>query len=691
MARRQCAQLACLLACACSSAPGLAEGRSASAAPPAARFAGIDRAVAPGDDFFSYANGGWLRDAQIPLDHDTYGINDELQDLADRRTADLIRAAAASPAAAGTDERRVGDYFAAYMDERAVESKGIGPLRPALDTLAAIDDRAELARALGASLRADVDVLNATNLHTPNILGLWVAQDLDEPSRCLPFLLQGGLGMPDRAYYLDETAAMAKVRASYRQHIAAVLALAGEPAAQARAQAERIFALETGIARVHASPADTNDVKKGDNHWRREQLITRAPGIDWPAFLESAGLGRQEEFVVWQPQALVGIAALVGSEPLSTWRAYLRFHLLDRAAEFLPRAFVDEDFHFYGRVLSGTPRIRDRWKRAVAAADRDLGEAVGRLYVGRYFPASERERARRMVQDVIAAFASRIDRLAWMAPETRRMAKAKLAALKVSVGYPDRWRDDSTLAISRNDALGNHERAEMFEYRRNLAKLGRAADRDEWVMNPQLNNAVNLPVLNVIQFPAAGLQPPLFSPDNTAAMNYGAAGATIGHEISHGFDDQGALFDAQGRLRNWWMPQDLEHFTAAGRALVRQFDAYRPFPDLAVNGRQTLSENIADLAGLAMAYDAWRASLSGAEPPVVDGLTGEQQFFLSFAQSWREKDREAALRRQLIVDEHAPARYRAQTVRNIDAWYRAFDVKPGQALYLAPGDRVRIW
>jgi predicted metalloendopeptidase len=661
------------------------------AAAPAEAFSGRDTSVAPGDDFFAYANGAWIRDTPIPADRSSYGVGAQMQELADRRTADLIREAAGGGAPSGGDARRVGEYFATFMDEDTIESKGLAPLHAELDAIAAIPDRAALSAALGRSVRADVDILNATSTYTPNILGLWVAQDLDEPTRYAPFLVQGGLGMPDRDYYLAETPRMVKIRAAYQEHIAAVLTLAGEPAAAAKTQAEQIFALETRIARVHASRADTEDVRKGDNHWKRAQLEAQAPGLDWTAFLRAAGLDAQPEFVVWQPGALVGISALVASEPLAVWKNYLRFHAINDISGYLPKAFVTERFHFYENVLSGTPTMRERWKRGVAATNAALGEAVGRLYVDRYFPASEKARAEQMVRNLIAAFAKRIDALDWMAPQTRAKAKAKLATLKVGVGYPDRWRDYSGLEVVHGDALGNRERASLFEYRRNLAKLGQTVDRGEWVMNPQLVNAVNLPAVNAIQFPAAILQPPDFSPDQPDAMNYGATGAVIGHEISHSFDDQGALFDDAGRLRNWWTPQDFDHFTASGEALVRQYDGYHPFPDLAVRGKQTLSENIADLAGLSVALDAYHLSLGTGTAPVVNGLSGDQQFFLSFAQSWRTKDREQLMRQRIIVDGHAPAEYRADTVRNIDAWYTAFDVKPGQKLYLAPADRVRVW
>lgn len=654
----------------------------------AAPFTGRDVSVAPGKDFFAYANGAWARDTPIPADRSSVGIDVELQDRADQRTADLIRETAAAPGAT-EDARRVGDFYATFLDQDAIDARGLAPVQPALEQIAAISSRTELARYLGGTVRADVDVLNATRIHTDNILGLWVAQDMDQPTRYLPFLLQGGLGLPDRDYYLDDKPRMADVRARYREHIAAVLGLAGT--ADAEGAAGRILALETRIAAAHAPRAETEDVRKGDNHWRRGQFDTDAPGMDWSAFLAAAGLQDQPEFIVWHPHAVTGIAALAAAEPLETWKEYLRFHCLDARASVLPRAFDAEAFHFYETVLSGTPQQRERWKRAVDATNEALGQAVGRLYVARYFPAGEKARAGQMVRNIIAAFSRRIDQLDWMAPETRRTAKAKLATLKVGVGYPDRWRDYSSLRIERGDAYGNRERAQAYELRRNLAKLGQPVDREEWVMNPQLVNAVNLPVMNAIQFPAAILQPPLFSAENTDAMNYGATGATIGHEISHSFDDQGALFDAQGRLRNWWTPQDFAHFTASGAALARQFDGYRPFPDLAVNGRQTLSENIADLAGLAAAYDAYRESLGGRKAPVVAGLSGDQQFFLSYAQSWRDKAREEALRQAIITDGHAPPEYRSDTVRNLDAWYAAFLVKPGEALYLAPADRVRVW
>ncbi|HEY5105241.1 MAG TPA: M13 family metallopeptidase [Caulobacteraceae bacterium] len=650
---------------------------------------GMDLSVAPGDDFFGYVNGGWLKRTEIPDDRSSYGLDASLVELTDQRTVDLIGEAARANPPAGSDERKIADYYGAYMDEGAIEAAGLAPLAAALRRVAAIADARSLAGELGGEMRADVDVMNDTRLHTDRLFGLWVAQDLDVPAHYTAFLIQGGLGMPDRDYYLDPSPAMAAIRAAYRTHIAAVLSLAGIDDPQGKATA--ILALERRIARVHASRTDSDQVRKGDNPWVRRDFETRAPGLDWNAYFAAARLARQGRFIVWQPGALIGISALTASEPLATWKAWLAFHIIDRASPVLSKAFVDEHFAFYGRTLSGTPVINERWKRAVAATNEALGDAVGRLYVARWFPPQAKAQVQALVDNLIVAFGIRIDALTWMAPQTKARAKAKLAGLQVGVGYPDKWRDYSGLAVTSGDALGNLERAEMFEYRRNLGKLSAPVDRTEWVMTPQTVNAVNLPAMNALNFPAAYLQPPLFDPAASAAANYGGIGATIGHEISHSFDDQGALFDASGRLANWWTPGDFAHFQASAAQLVRQFDAYRPFPDLAVSGAQTLSENIADVAGLAVSHDAYRLSLHGRPAPQINGFTGDQQFFIAFGASWRTKVRDAALRQDLLTDGHAPAQYRADTVRNIDGWYAAFDVKPGQTLYLEPADRVRMW
>jgi putative endopeptidase len=652
-------------------------------------FAGIDRSVVPGNDFFDYANGAWIKSTTIPPDLPSYGAAEKLIEINEHRVVELIQEAASKPSDANPETRKIADYYAAFMDEARIEARGLSGLAPTMQQINAISDRAALARYLGSTMRADVDILNATNLYSDNLFGLWVAQDLDDPSRYLPFLVQGGLGMPDRDYYLSDSPQMADDRSHYQAYVATVLKLSGENDADQKAV--KVFALERSIAQVHARREDSEDVKRGDNHWTREQLASRAPGMDWNAYMDGAGLAHQSEWVIWQPAAVTGIAALVASEPLETWKVYLRFHALSHVANELPKAYVNAGFAFYGKVLNGTPELRERWKRAVNATSGALGDAVGKLYVQHYFSAEAKARIEDLVHNLTAAFSTRIDDLQWMAPQTKAKAKAKLAALKVGVGYPDHWRDYSALEVRRDDALGNAQRAELFEYHRNLAKLGHPVDRSEWVMVPQEVNAVNLPAMNALNFPAAILQPPFFDPNQPAAVNYGSIGATIGHEISHSFDDQGALFDATGRLQNWWTDADFSHFRASATQLVSEFNGYQPFPDLHVNGQQTLSENIADVAGLAAAYSAYQLSLHGKPASVVDGFSGDQQFFLGFAQSWREKSREAALRQQIITDGHAPSQYRAVTCRNLDAWYTAFHVTEGQSLYLPPSERVRMW
>ncbi|HEY0800442.1 MAG TPA: M13 family metallopeptidase [Steroidobacteraceae bacterium] len=651
--------------------------------------AGMDPAVTPGNDFFEFANGGWLKTTEIPADRSSYGTDQILAELTTKRVNELLSQVAAQPAPQGSEAQQVGDFYSSFMDEATIESLGSKPLAPTFKRIDSIANRTQLAAALGQSLHTDVDVLNNTHLYTPHLLGLWVAQDLDDPNRYLPFLLQGGLGLPDREYYVGAAPDMAVIRQKYQAHIASVLKLAGIERAAARAA--KIFELERHMAQVHWTREASEQIAAGNNHWSRAQFDAQAPGLDWHEFFAAAGLGTQHDFVVWQPSALIGLSKLTASESLDTWKNYLRFHAVEDAAPYLPKRFVDENFAFYGKVLYGTPELRARWKRAVSVSDNALGDAIGKLYVQQYFSPAEKARADAMVRNILAAFAARIDKLDWMAPHTKEIAKAKLAALKVGVGYPDHWRSYAGPKVVRGDALGNFQRAELFGYRHNLAKLAKPVDRSEWVMNAQLVNAVNLPAMNALNFPAAVLQPPDFDPNQPLAMDYGAIGAVIGHEISHSFDDQGALFDAQGRLKNWWQPDDFAHFRASGARLAAQYDAYKPFPDLSLNGTQELSENIADVAGLNAAYDAYRLATQGTPPESVAGFDSDQLFFLSFGQTWREKIREPALRNRIITDSHAPGQYRAYTVRNLDAWYAAFKVVPGQTLYLAPQARVRVW
>jgi len=662
-------------------------GASAWAAPAGIDLAGMDRQVKPGDDFDAYANGAWRRSVEIPPDRSSTGVFLQVFEKAEKRNAELIGDAGRQTGDA--DARRIADYYAAYMDEDGIEKRGLDPLKPELARIAAIASPADLARVLGEDLRADVDPINATNLDTEGLFGLFVAQGLEDPAHHVAYLLQGGLGMPNRDYYLSDDKAMAAFREKYRAYVAALLGQAG--VADAEAKAKTIFALEMRIAQAHASVVESGDVHKANNPWSPEAFAKNAPGLDWAAYFRAAGLAGQKRIVAWQPQAIRGLSALTASEPLEAWKDYLAFHAINRSAELLPKAYADLHFEFYGHTLQGTPRQRDRWKRALAATNADLGDAVGKLYVKRYFPPSSKAQVQAMVANILKAFDARIDTLDWMTAATKRKAKAKIAKMRVSVGYPETWRDYASLEIRRDDALGNRLRAAVHEYRHQLAKLGRPVDRGEWWMTPQTVNAVNLPLQNALNFPAAILEAPFFDPAADAASNYGSIGAIIGHEISHGFDNTGAEFDADGRLANWWTPEDEAHFKAAGRKLAEQYSAYEALPGLHLNGQQTLGENIADVAGLAAAHAAYRASLGGKPAPVIDGLSGDQRFFLAYAQSWRVKTRDAALRQQVVADGHAPGRFRAQTVRNLDAWYEAFSPKPGEALYLAPDARVRIW
>jgi predicted metalloendopeptidase len=495
--------------------------------------------------------------------------------------------------------------------------------------------------------------------------------------------------MPDRDYYIDPSPRMEKMRAAYRDHVAAMLKLAA--VADPERSAARILALERRIAAAHWTRTASADVLKGNNHWKRDEFVRRAPGLDWDAFFEGAKLQHAATFIVWQPSAVTGIAALVASEPLEAWRDYLTFHAIDHHAGVLPRAFVEERFAFYGKTLSGTPQIQERWKRAVNSTNAALPDAVGQVYVRRYFPPEAKQQIQELVTHLVAAFEQRIDNLAWMTPKTKASARAKVASLRVGIGYPDKWQDYAKLEIVRGEAFANAWRAERFDYDNAVARIGQPMDRAEWSIAPQTVNALNLPAQNALNFPAAILQPPFFDPQAGPAQNYRAIGAINGHEISHSFDDQGSQFDASGRVVNWWTAEDLAHFKAASAKLVTQYNGYHPFSDVHVNGQLTLSENIADVAGLSAAYDAYRTAADEGTAPLAQGFTGDQQFFLSFAQSWRSKDREELARQLVLTDGHAPDEYRADTVRNLDAWYSAFNVQQGQRLYLAPGNRVRVW
>jgi len=652
-------------------------------------LAAMDQSVKPGDDFFSYANGTWFKNSEIPADRSSIGAFFVTQQELEKRMDGLMAEIAKSDAAPGSNERKVADYRAAFMDQAGIDQRTLPALKADIDRFEAIADKRALALAIGATIRADVDPLNATDLQTENLFGIFVAQSMSDPSRNVPYLLQGGIGLPDRDYYLSSDPEMAKIRDAYRPFIARTLAAAGLDKAEARAK--RVYELEAKIAAAHATIVESEDSFKANNPWSQADFAKKAPGMDWNAFFQGAQLSTVPTIVVWHPEPTRKLAALVASEPLDAWKDWLAFHQIIQSGPVLPTPMHKDDFAFFGTTLDGTPEERPRDKQLQQNLNWLMGDAVGQLYVAKHFPAEEKADIDKMVSGIKSAFDKRIEALTWMATETKKEARAKVTTMHVGIGYPDKWRDYSSLEIRPDDAYGNSQRALEFEYRHQLAKLGQAPDKSEWWLIPQIVNAVNLPLQNALNFPAGILNPPFYHPGADPAANYGAIGAVIGHEVSHSFDNLGATFDSQGRLRNWWTRADLEKFEGAGQALVAQYDAYEPLPGLHIKGRQTLAENIADVAGLAAAYDAYKASLGGKEAPVIDGFTGDQRFFIAYAQAWASKLRDAALRARIATDGHAPAQWRALTVRNLDPWYAAFKVKAGDKLYLAPEKRVKVW
>ena len=651
--------------------------------------ANMDRSQKPGDNWFLYCNGDWIKRTEIPPDRAGMGVFAELRDATDKQTATIVEGVAKSNAPAGSSERRIADLYNSYMDEAAIEAKGLKPLEPHLKAIAAISDKKTLAYALGQTLRADVDALNNTNFHTPHLFGLWVAPGFNDSEHYAAYLIQGGVQLPDREYYTSDNEHMKQLRTKYQAHVSAMLKLVGFTDTDARA--ERIVALEHAIAEKHLTLAENDDIHKANNTWTQADFSSKAPGLDWAEYFRGAGLSKQPSFIVWQPTAFAGESALVESTALEAWKDWLAYHTIEEYASFLPKAVADERYAFFGATLSGTPQQRPRWQRGIAVVNRYVGDDVGQIYAQRYFPPEAKATAQAMVANIIAAFRKRIDALSWMDPKTKAEAQAKLTTLYVGIGYPETWIDYSAYEVKAGDIFGNVWRGNLFQYQREVGRLGKPIDRHEWSMDPQTVNAVNLPLQNALNFPAAILQPPFFDPKAPAAANYGAIGSVIGHEISHTFDTEGSAFDSKGKVRNWWTPSDLEHFEAATAKLAAQYDTYYPFPDLHVNGKQTLAENIADVAGIAASFDGYKASLGSKKAPEQNGFTGEQQFFIAFGQDYASKVRDAAQRQQVMVDSHSPAQYRADTVRNIDAWYAAFDVQPGQTLYLTPEQRVRIW
>jgi len=636
-------------------------------------LAGMDRNVAPGDNFYRYANGNWERVTEIPADRSNYGMFTVLDDLSRQRTRIILDEAMRTPGS------RIGDFYASFMDEAAVDAAGIAPLAPMVERVRAIADRSGWAAEAGRLFRQGVTAP----------FGGYVGSDDRMPTEMIQRLTQGGLGLPDRDYYLRDDATLNQKRAAYQAYLAQLLTLAGEAGAAPRAAA--VLAFERRLAEVQWTRVQNRDDEATYNKWARADFERNAPGFDWTRYFAETGLSGQQSILVSQPSAFTGTARIVAETPLPVLKDYMLLRLVDNAAPFLSRPFVDAHFAFRGTVLNGTPQNEDRWKRGVTLVTASIPDDVSRIYVDRHFPPEAKAAADALVRNVIAAMDRRLASLTWMAPETKARARAKLAAFTPKIGYPDRWLDYSGVRISRTNLLQNIVNATEFEYQRNLNKLGRPVDRSEWGMTPMTVNAYANPVWNEIVFPAAILQPPFFDPHADPAINYGGIAAVIGHEISHHFDDQGSRYDQTGALREWWTPEDRTRFNALTAQLVAQYDAYEPLPGRRIQGQLTLGENIADLAGLTVAYDAYRHSLNGRPAPVLDGLTGDQRFYLGWAQIWRRKYREANLLQRLLTDPHSPSEQRAAVVRNLDPWYAAFGPAPAQALYLAPERRVRIW
>jgi putative endopeptidase len=638
-----------------------------------------DASIAAGDNFYLYASATWIKTTPIPADRVRWGTFDILRTTAEEDVRSIIQELSAKDAAQGTIQRKIGDYYRAYMNEAAIEAAGLAPVQTDLSRIAGARDHIELIR-----------IASEPGFDTRVPIAAFISLDQKNPERYVVSVSHAGLGLPEREYYLNTEPKFEEIRSKYRAHIQKLLTLAGQT--DAGAKAGRIVALETEIAKLHWKIADRRDRDKTYNRRTRPETLTLLTGFPLQAMLEAQGLGARGELVLRELDALPKLAALYKSTPLSTWKEYMTFACLSSHADLLPKALADEDFDFFGRTLNGQPEQRDRWKRAVVAVNDALGEAVGEVYVQRHFSPDAKAKMQALVENLRRAYGQRIDALAWMTPQTKTVAREKLAAFRVKIGYPDKWRDYRSLEVRADDPIGNVHRAEIFDYQRRLARIDKPTDRDEWNMTPQTVNAYYNSVFNEIVFPAAILQPPFFDPNADAAVNYGGIGGVIGHEMGHGFDDQGSKSDARGVLRDWWTPADVSAFKGLTDRLATQYDGFQALPGLNVNGRLTLGENIGDNGGLSVSLAAYKLSLGNQPAPVLANLTGDQRFFLSWAQVWRTQAREQALRNQVLTDSHSPPEFRVNgTVRNMSAWYEAFDVKPGQKLYLPAHERVTIW
>ena len=643
----------------------------------------IDAAVRPQDDFFINLNGKWLAATEIPADKSSWGSFEKLDDDTKPQLRAIIEAAAADPnKTPGSDAQRIGDFFASYMDEARLEQLGLSPLRADLDRVAALKDKQQLP--------ALIAHFNRHGVTAP--YGFGVHQDNKDSTKYVADIGQDGLSLPDRDYYLKKSdRKMADTLARYQQHVTRMLTLAGD--ANAAAEARAIVALETELAKIQWTKVQLRDPVKAYNKVPLAKLSRLAPGYDWATWLRDTGIaGKVDYVIVSQPSFITGFNKVLDKTPLATWQAYFRWQVIHASAPYLAKDFALENFAFYGTVLGDVKQQEPRWKRAVNATDGALGESLGKLYVEQHFPAERKARMEALVANLLAAFKQSITTLDWMGPATKEQAQAKLAKFMVKIGYPNKWRDYSALVVASDDLVGNVQRSRAFDYAKEVNKLGKPIDRDEWGMTPQTVNAYYNPELNEIVFPAVILQPPFFNADADDAVNYGAIGAVIGHEISHGFDDQGAQYDGDGNLRDWWTKADHKNFAAKSKMLVRQYNGFSPVKGYHVNGELTLGENIADNSGAAIALKAYQISLNGQPSPVIDGLSGEQRFYMGFGQVWRSKIRDAQQIVYLKSDPHSPDQFRANgTVRNQPGFYNAFGVKPGDKMYLAPKDRVIMW
>jgi putative endopeptidase len=660
-------------------------GSSTSSRPEAPLRSGVelenfDRGVRPQDDFFLHVNGTWLKNTQIPADKSRYGAFDKLRDDSEARLRAIIEESSTkADKQAGTDEQKVGDLYNSFMDEARIDALGLKPIEAELARVDAMKSKAEIPALMAHLMRISASApING-----------YVNQDAKQPTEYIVYLFQSGLGLPDRDYYLLDDAKFRDIRAAYLAHVEKVLGLAGDRDAAKSAKA--IMALETALAKKYWSRVESRDDDKTYNKFELAKANSVTPGFDFAAYLRAAGV-TNDAVIVMQPSALAGFAEQLKARPLAAWKTYFRWQLIRSFSPYLSKPYVDESFAFYGKTLRGIQENRPRWKRAVETVENSLGESLGKIYVARHFPPEHKARMEVLVANLVKAYEQSIRSLDWMSEETKQQALVKLAKFTPKIGYPDRWRDYSALTIEGGDLVGNLIRSARFEHDYQVGKLGKPIDRKEWFMTPQTVNAYYNPGMNEIVFPAAILQPPFFNAAADDAVNYGGIGAVIAHEIGHGFDDQGSKYDGDGRLQSWWTDSDRKAFEERTRALIAQYSEYEPIPGYKVNGALGIGENIGDLGGASIALKAYRIALAGREAPTIDGFTGDQRFFIGFGQIWRGALREQRMLEQIKVGPHSPPQYRCNgPLENVPEFHAAFDVKPGDKMYKAPDQRVRIW